>query len=211
MGTSGRNTSKKIKQLLGKMKSEQPDIKISDVIPDIVGATLKAKITKNYLGDKDFSTFVGSGVATFKSASKHGYDEFIQGFDINPDNVGEIEREKIINAILDDIEEKNGEIESELLLSAFRSAVTEMLINKSVDPYQFLVRFCEIFIIMIVREEASESLHEAFLSTDNDEMQNPIEQFAKDYVKKSFSTIIEDYISGKISVSELIKKLSSLL
>lgn len=211
MGTSVRKTSEKIKKLLKKAKTEQPDVSLNDVVPAIVETTLKAKKTKAYFGDKDFASFAGGGVGAFKKAASGGYDNFVQSYGIDPKEVGQIEREKIIAAILDEVEASSGEIESELLLSAFRSAVIEMLIEKNVDPKQFLVRFCELFIVMIVREEASESLNDEFSGLTYEDTKKPIEKFAKEYVQSNFLTAISEYVAGRIEIADLISKMQSVL
>lgn len=210
MGTSVRKTSDKIKKILKKAREDQPNVSIEEVIPPIFTTTLRSKKAKAYFGDNEFASFAGSGVGVFRKASSKGYNEFVGSYGLNPEEIGVVEREKIIEAILDEIEESTGEIESELLLCAFKSAVTEMLIDKNLNPASFLTRFCELFISMLVREEASESLYDEFTDLSCDDAQVPISQYAKEYVEENFANIIQEYIEGKVEITTLISQLQSI-
>lgn len=112
---------------------------------------------------------------------------------------------------MDKIEEENGEIDSILILSAFQSAMSNMLLGKLTDPTEFLSIFCEIFISMIIREDANEALTSMFKDTATETFNKNIEEFSKKYVKENFMELIENCSNGEIQIEELIKKLQDTL
>ncbi|WP_440977686.1 hypothetical protein [Sedimentibacter sp. LTW-03] len=211
MGSSVRKTSDKIKKLLKDTIDVNPSIECKEVIPQIALETLRSKKTKGYFADKDFAVLAGGGFACFKKAKEIGIDKFLQEYNIQYEKLTVIEVQKIIESILDNIVDEDGEIDSVLILAAFKSAMTSMILNKFEDPAEFLNVFCEKFISMIIREDANEALISMFKDTSAEILNNNIEKFSKNYVKKNFSEIIIKCNSGDIQINELIQKLQDVL
>ena len=203
MGSSVRKTSAKIKKLLKDTIELNPSVDCKEVIPQVAVETLRSKKTNGYFGDKDFVVLAGGGFACFKRVKEVGLDTFLQDYNIQREELTVIEVQKIIEVILDRIEEENGEIDSILILSAFQSAMANMLLGKLTEPTEFLSIFCEIFISMIIREDANEALTSMFNKS--------IEEFSKRYVKENFMVLIENCSNGEIQIEELIKKLQDTL
>ena len=132
-------------------------------------------------------------------------------YNIQREELTVIEVQKIIEVILDRIEEENGEIDSILILSAFQSAMANMLLGKLTEPTEFLSIFCEIFISMIIREDANEALTSMFRDISTETFNKSIEEFSKRYVKENFMVLIENCSNGEIQIEELIKKLQDTL
>ena len=211
MGSSVRKTSAKIKKLLKDTIELNPSVDCKEVIPQVAVETLRSKKTKGYFGDKDFVVLAGGGFACFKRVKEVGLDTFLQDYNIQREELTVIEVQKIIEIILDKIEEENGEIDSILILSAFQSAMANMLLGKLTDPTEFLSIFCEIFISMIIREDANEALTSMFKDTATETFNKNIEEFSKKYVKENFMELIENCSNGEIQIEELIKKLQDTL
>ena len=211
MGSSVRKTSAKIKKLLKDMIELNPSVDCKEVIPQVAVETLRSKKTKGYFGDKDFVVLAGGGFACFKRVKEVGLDTFLQDYNIQREELTVIEVQKIIEVILDRIEEENGEIDSILILSAFQSAMANMLLGKLTEPTEFLSIFCEIFISMIIREDANEALTSMFRDISTETFNKSIEEFSKRYVKENFMVLIENCSNGEIQIEELIKKLQDTL
>ena len=211
MGSSVRKTSAKIKKLLKDTIELNPSVDCKEVIPQVAVETLRSKKTKGYFGDKDFVVLAGGGFACFKRVKEVGLDIFLQDYNVQREDLTVIEVQKIIEIILDKIEEENGEIDSILILSAFQSAMANMLLGKLTDPTEFLSIFCEIFISMIIREDANEALTSMFKDTATETFNKNIEEFSKKYVKENFMELIENCSNGEIQIEELIKKLQDTL
>lgn len=211
MGSSVRKTSAKIKKLLKDTIELNPSVDCKEVIPQVAVETLRSKKTKGYFGDKDFVVLAGGGFACFKRVKEVGLDIFLQDYNVQREELTVIGVQKIIEIILDRIEEENGEIDSILILSAFQSAMANMLLGKLTDPTEFLSIFCEIFISMIIREDANEALTSMFKDTSTETFNKNIEEFSKRYVKENFMELIENCSNGEIQIEELIKKLQDTL
>ena len=211
MGSSVRKTSAKIKKLLKDTIELNPSVDCKEVIPQVAVETLRSKKTKGYFGDKDFVVLAGGGFACFKRVKEVGLDTFLQDYNVQREELTVIEVQKIIEVILDRIEEENGEIDSILILSAFQSAMANMLLGKLTEPTEFLSIFCEIFISMIIREDANEALTSMFRDISTETFNKSIEEFSKRYVKENFMVLIENCSIGEIQIEELIKKLQDTL
>ena len=211
MGSSVRKTSEKIKKILKDTIELNPTVECNEVIPQVAVETLRSKKTKGYFADKDFVALAGGGFACFKKAKEIGIDKFLQEYDVKDEKLTVIDAQKIIESILDKIEEQNGEIDSSLILVAFQSAMTKMLLNKLTDPAEFLIVFCEIFISMVIREDANEALIASFKESSVEILDKNIADFSQSYVKENFSGLIEKCNNGEFQVDELIQKLQDTL
>lgn len=211
MGSSVRKTSAKIKKLLKETIDLNPSTECKEVIPQLAEQTLRSKKTKGYFGDKDFVVLAGGGFSCFKKVSEIGFIQFIQEYEIKDEKLTIVDAQKIVESILDRIEDENGEIDSMIILSAFQCAMTKMLMNKLVDPSEFLSLFCEIFITMVIRENVNEDLTNAFKDTSADTFNKNIEEFSLRYVKSHFDDLIKKCSSGEIEIEELIKAMQNKL
>lgn len=211
MGSSVRKTSEKIKGLLKKTVELNPSMECKEVIPQIVEETLRSKKTKNYFADKEFAVLAGCGFACFKKANEVGFDKFLLDYEVNDKKLTVIEIQKIIESILGEIEDENGEIEDGIILPAFQSAMANMLLNELTDPVEFLNIFCETFIHMLIREEVNEALISVFQNTSEEEFDKDIKEFSKKYVEENFSESIMKCNNGEIEIKELIQRLQDIL
>lgn len=211
MGSSVRKTSAKIKRLLKETIELNPSVDCKEVVPQVAEQTLRSKKTKGYFGDKDFVVLAGGGFSCFKKAKAIGFEGFLNEYEIKSEKLTVIDVQKIVESILDNIEEEKGEIDSLMILSAFQSAMTEMLLNKMTEPETFLSLFCETFITMVIREDASEELSAAFKDTDIDIVNRDIKDFAHDYVNDNFGQLIHQCSNDEIQIEELIQKLQTVM
>jgi hypothetical protein len=211
MGSSVRKTSEKIKKLLKETIELNPSVDCKDVVPQVAEQTLRSRKTKGYFGDKDFVVLAGGGFSCFKKAAAMGIDNFLNEYEIQSEKLTVMDTQKIIDSILDKIEEDKGDIDSPMILAAFQTAMTEMLLNKISDPVKFLLSFCEIFITMVIREDASEELSAAFKDTDIAIVDKNIKEFANAYVEKNFLALIQQCNNEEIQIEELIQKMQATL
>ena len=211
MGSSVRKTSAKIKKLLKETIDLNPTVSTKEVIPQVATETLRSKKTKGYFGDKDFAVLAGGGFACFKKMKAIGLDNFLQEYIEDNKKLTLPQVSKVIEAILDGIEEENGEIESMLILAAFKNAMTKMLLNKIEEPSEFLTNFCEMFIASVIREDASEELTSAFKDTSIDIFDNDILEFSEHYVKEKFSDLILRSSNDELDIKELIQKMQEVI
>lgn len=211
MGSSVRKTSAKIKKLLKESIELNPALDCKEIIPKVAEETMRSKKTKCYFGDKDFAILAGGGFACFKKVKEIGIDTFLQQYDILDKKPTVIEVQKIIESILNKIEDENGEISSLLILSAFQSSMTKMLLNTMTEPEEFLKIFCETFITMVIREDASEELCAAFNETSMDELDKNIALFSHIYVHDKFKDLISECNKGSLHIDELIQRLQDIL
>lgn len=211
MGSSVRKTSAKIKKMLQEVTEANPTIDCKEVIPQVAEQTLRSKKTKNYFGDKDFVVLAGGGFACFKKASEVGFVKFCDEYEIKYEKVTLIEVQKIIGLIIDEIEEEKGDINSSIILTAFQSAMTEMLLNELTDPIKFLFLFCSKFIAMVIREDINEELSAAFKNVKIEDVDKRIKDYADEYVKNNFEKLIEQCGNNEIQIEELIQKMQAVL
>lgn len=211
MGSSVRKTTAKIKKLLKDTVELNPSVECKEVIPQVAVETLRSKKTRDYFADKDFAVLAGGGFACFKKVKEIGIDGFLREYEIQSEKFTVIEVQKIIEAILDKIEDENGEIASILILSAFQSAMANMLLNKINEPEEFLEVFCETFIVMIIREDANEALTSIFKDNSAETFNKNIEEFSKKYVEENFLNLIVKCNTGEIQIKELIQQLQDTL
>lgn len=210
MGSSVRKTSQKIRKMLNEAVQEDPNTNIADIIPNVAEQTLRSKRAKGYFGDKDFIALAGGGIACFKKVSTIGFENFLREYSLEPGRLSVIDATKIVESILNSIEEDNGEIESPLIFSAFQTTMTQMLLNGMTNPEDFLTLFCEKFITLIIREEAGDDLLTIFKNATNENLNKSVENFAKEYVRNKFLVHIKQ-CNNLENITELIKQLQAEL
>ena len=105
MGSSVRKTSQKIRKLLNEAIEENPNTNVADIIPNVAEQTLRSKRAKGYFGDKDFIALAGGGLACFRKVSAIGFENFLHEYSLEPDRLSVIDATKIVESILNSIEE----------------------------------------------------------------------------------------------------------
>ena len=211
MGTSVRKTTAKIKKLLKDTVDTNPNVEPDEIIPDVANQTIKSKKAKAYFGDKDFAVLTGGGMSCFSRIASGGYERFYHDFDVDKENLTAIDIQKIIEAILDEIEKENGDIQSSFILNAFKTAMTKALLESITNPIDFLTIFCEIFLTMIIREAACEEILSQFKSAEPVSVDESIASFAKNYVHTNLSSCIKDCVTKGADIQTLIQSLQNCL
>lgn len=211
MGTSKRKTTLRIKKLLDDTIKDDPEVKIEEVIPSVAKEAMKTRRTKKYFGDSEFAVLAGGGVSCFRKISSVGYDTFLHDYDIDETEGSAIKIQKLIEAIIDEIEKENGDIQSSFILNAFKLTMTKVFTEGTTDPRSFLVKLCEVFLEMIIRESASENLVTAFGDTTPENVDSNIAQFSISYVENHFSDIIDACVKDEINITELVAELQKRL
>lgn len=211
MGTSKRKTTLRIKKLLDDTLQHNPEIEIDKVIPEVAKEAMKTRRTRNYFGDKEFVVLAGGGVSCFRKIASVGYDAFLHDYDIDESDSRPIRIQKLIEAILNEIEKENGDIQSSFILNAFKLTMTQVLMENLTDPRSFLFKLCEVYLEMIIRESASENLIDAFKDMSPDRVDENISLFAVNYVERHFSDLIEACIKDDFNIAELVAELQKRL
>lgn len=202
MGTSVRRAVGKVKKLLEETLAVSPQSSIDTIIPEVANKILKSSRAKNYLGGKDFAVLAGGGLFYARKMASLGYDGFIREYEYDPHKITTIEVQQIIEAILDDIEERDGDIQSSFILTAFKITMTDALVGKITHPVAFLTRFCEVFFEMVIRENAGEDLSSVFIGVPSHELDEAISTYTKRYVKDHFYNYIVKCAQNEMTIQE---------
>ena len=210
MGTSSRKTSKKIKELIERARETNPTVEWETLVPDISEGALKARKTRQYFGDQEFVILAGGGFSSAKKVQEVGINQYAAELGIVLKGEKEIDTEKIVEAILDDLETA-AEISSSLLLNAFKLAFTQYLLQQTADAEAFLFKFVQTVIRMAIEEAAKEELLNQYKELQFKDISLSIDEFATGYVMDKFSTIIAHYAEGKITVQEFIGSIQEKL
>lgn len=196
MGTSKKNTNKEIKKLLQQLGRQD----IQKTIPQATSVVLdEQRITKE-LSNESFKVLLQSGIKGINGMMSGGqfggitYEEIKTSESTFNDFL-----EKIIELAEEDIEDEF----SELLLQAFRLAITMILReNKGIDD--FISEFAFYLIYLIVQNEIIEVFSDVYLDIPHDEINTLIKLQARSIVTNELLSTIKDYLSEKISLKELV-------
>lgn len=212
MGTSVKKTSRIVKRLLEQSRGLNEQEEIEKIIPNICTEVIKSKKTRKYFEDNDFIVLANSGFSYFKKIKTEGFDKALEEYNvklekIEDDKLSAIQVQKVIESILDKVEDDNKEIESSFILGAFQVAMTKMLLNNFNEPEQFLTLFCETFISKIITEEANEEIIEEFKEISINEISNNISEFSRLYVEENFKDIILQCCNNETNLENLIDEM----
>lgn len=212
MGTSVKKTSRIVKRLLEQSRGLNEQEEIEKIIPNICTEVIKSKKTRKYFEDNDFIVLANSGFSYFKKIKTEGFDKALEEYNvklekIEDDKLSAIQVQKVIESILDKVEDDNKEIESSFILGAFQVAMTKMLLNNFNEPEQFLTLFCETFISKIITEEANEEIIEEFKEISINEISNNISAFSRLYVEENFKDIILQCCNNETNLENLIDEM----
>ena len=205
MGTSTRKTLKKIGDRLKKALIEDPTISVDEIVPEVSQTVLRARKTKSYFSDKEFYVAIGGGLSAVKRIKEIGLPRYYEECSVKRSDDESFDITNLISAILDRIEEENGDFESSLILNAFQVAVSRALLDENMDEELFLADFCKIFISMIIREGVSENMLDAFENSSRSDIDSSVDKFAVQYVAEHYSVHIKKLTNGDINVTEFIK------
>lgn len=210
MGTSSRKTSAQIKKLIEKAREVDPQVDWEALIPDISQGALRAKKARQYFGDREFIVLAGGGYASAKKIREVGIDQFAVELGVVLKGDRTIDIEKIVEAILSNLETE-AEIATSLLLNAFKLAFTQYLIQQDLRAEEYLALFLRIVIRMAIEEAAKEELLNQYKETQFGDISISIDEFASRYVQEKFTDLIAGYASGQISVHEFIDAIQAVL
>lgn len=209
MGTSTRKMQDKIKKILENSKKQNENF--DDVIENVCYETLRAKKVKKYFGDDDFTKLVSQGVVSLNAIKSGRINDYIDNeepIDIN--HIDEIEANKILDKILDKIEEEYDDIESALILAAFKVAMAESILNNGkYDERSFIMFFCSNILFRIIMEHVNESMYEVYKDKNTEDYTNKIKKYAKDWTSDHLQNSINKYLEDKninSLVDEIIKR-----
>lgn len=208
MGSSTRNTSDAIKKLLN--KSDDKIIDIDEIMPEVTKEVIRSKKTKNFFGDSDFEVIVGGGFASFKKIKDEGFNNFVSSFDVDPNNITELDVEKIVSSILDAIED-NEDIGSLLLLESFRTAYSIILLKRIEDINEAIRLFLKIVIKNLVETESKEEILGTKADLNGEQLTKSIDEQAELFVNTHFNEIIPEYVNGTIDTKEFIKRIQEII
>lgn len=204
MGTSKRKTNQKIKELLQESIENESKIdssSINDFIP--------TKSISNYTNSDEFSQLVREGLEVQRLISNRKFKSLPFSAedlsDATPLNIQQIK-----DKILDMIEKETGnEIVPSLVTNAFNNTMTEVILGKINNPYEYLSYFCENLLYYILMENINEPIIDIFSTNDEiDRFRKKKREEIKKYVSEYLKPHIEKFINGKISMEKLIEYIS---
>lgn len=196
MGTSKKNINRDVKKLLQQLGKQ--DIKKS--IPQATSLVLdEQRITKE-LNKDSFKVLLQQGITGISSMKSEGQFGGISYDEIQSN-------ESIFNEFLEKLielaEEEFKDEFSEILLQAFRLAITTIL-KENIDIDGFISEFTYYLIYLIVQTELIEVFSDVYLEIPHDEINLLIKIQARKIVSEELTSLIKGYLSSKISLKELI-------
>ncbi|MBU5673658.1 hypothetical protein [Paenibacillus brevis] len=196
MGTSKKNINRDVKKLLQQLGKQ--DIKKS--IPQATSLVLdEQRITKE-LNKDSFKVLLQQGITGINSMKSEG-----QFGGISYDEIQSNERifNEFLEKLIELAEEEFKDEFSELLLQAFRLAITTIL-KENIDIDGFISEFTYYLIYLIVQTELIEVFSDVYLEIPHDEINLLIKIQARKIVSEELTSLIKGYLSSKISLKELI-------
>lgn len=196
MGTSKKNTNKDVKKLLQQLGKQ--DIKKS--IPQATSLVLdEQRITKE-ISKESFKILLQHGI--------NGINEMMSGGQYGGITYDEIkDDESVFNEFLEKLielaEEEFQDEFSELLLQAFRLAITNVVKeNRSADD--FISEFTYFLIYLIVQNEIIEVISDVYIEIPHEEINSLIRMQARKIVTTELTGLLKDYLQAKITLKELV-------
>ncbi|MCM3697884.1 hypothetical protein [Paenibacillus macerans] len=196
MGTSKKNTNKDVKKLLQQLGKQ--DIKKS--IPQATSLVLdEQRITKE-ISKESFKILLQYGINGINGMMSGGQFGGITYDEIKDD-------ESVFNEFLEKLielaEEEYQDEFSELLLQAFRLAITEIIKeNRSID--EFISEFTYFLIYLIVQNEIIEVFSDAYLEIPHEEINSLIRLQARKIVTTELTSLIKNYLNARLTLKELV-------
>lgn len=207
MGSSTRKIQKKIKDIL---KQGGNDQQLDVAIPKVVNETLRLKRSKKYFGDKDFVNLMSGGLASIASISSGTFKrEYDIEFDFDGEQLTELSVEKIIENILDRVEQ-NEQIENSLILSAFKASMADLILNKDITSIGFVSKFITNVLYLLIMENINEALLEQFEEVHTNDFDDRIKKFANNVVSTNMKDYIASFTRGNSTLEDLISQLAEL-
>ena len=210
MGSSTRKIQDKIKKIL---INDGDVLQIDEGISKAIQETLKLKKSKKYFGDKDFTKLISGGISGIVSIGSGNFkNDYNFDFDFNFEDIESLDPltvEQIIEIILGKIEETE-EIENNLILSAFKISMAELILNGELSTYIFVKNFICTVLYYLIMENVAEAVLEVYEDIQSKDFNNKIKSFACKAVESNMKNTINDFISGKIELDQLIKDIVDL-
>jgi|GEM_PF-3703257 hypothetical protein len=196
MGTSKKNINRDVKKLLQQLGKQ--DIKKS--IPQATSLVLdEQRITKE-LNKGSFKVLLQQGINSINGMMSEGQFGGISYDEIKSD---ESIFSEFLEKLIELAEEEFKDEFSELLLQAFRLAITAIL-KENIDIDCFISEFTYYLIYLIVQTELIEVFSDVYLEIPHDEINSLIKIQARKIVTEELTSLIKGYINNKISLKELI-------
>lgn len=211
MGSSTRKIQAKIKKILSPSSHDDSNtVELDKAIPLVMIETLRMKKTRKYFGDKDFLNLMTGGVQSVQALGGGKVKGFFvtEDFDFNKDENSDLATEKVLEAILNKIESEIEDIDSSLLLRAFKITMTKILMEKNFDLYYFVNNFCVNSLFLIIMENINESIIDTYDEKQVKEYDSKIKLKADHWVAKNLKETILEYVNNKITINELIDTLT---
>ncbi|AEY65838.1 hypothetical protein [Clostridium sp. BNL1100] len=211
MGSSTRKIQAKIKKILSPGSHDDSyTVELDKAIPLVMIETLRMRKTRKYFGDKDFLNLMTGGVQSVQALGGGKVKEFFsdEDFDFSKDIGNDLETERVLESILNKIENDIEDIDSSLLLKAFKITMTKILMEKNFDLYYFVNDFCVNALFLIVMENINESVIDTYDEKQVKDYDSKIKLKANQWVDKNLKDTILEYINEKITINELIDTLT---
>jgi len=201
MGTSKRNIDDKIKKMLKQKSTPQ---EIEQVIPEITVEILTKKKINNFFSDKEYETVIGAGIKGISSLLSGNFmDDYSYEGDIATDTPT---IQRIIEAILVKVEEDQS-IQSDFLLRALKYALA-VSIKDGTEEEKFSIfinEFTYYILYLMISESIIEALGDEFTESPTSEIDQKIKQISRHILNAKLKIIIDNYLSGEVTLEELIK------
>lgn len=196
MGTSKKHINRNVKKLLEQLGKHE----IGKSIPQATTLVLNEERITKEIGKESFKILLEKGISCINGIITDGqfggitYDEVK-----NDESIFNEFLDKLIELAEEDLKDKF----SELLLQAFRLAITETLKDgKSIDD--FISEFTYYLIYLIVQNEIIEAFSDVYLEVPHEDINALIKLQARKIVTTELASLIKRYMKSEISLKKLV-------
>lgn len=200
MGTSKRKLNEKIKQLIQNNSSK--DIKES--VPIATSEIITEKELDKVFKEDSFRLFVVAGINGINRVRAGEFGEI----DFEEIKINEVTLQEIIQRILDIVEETVDTDFADVMLRAFKLALTATL-KEDKAILEFVLDFCFYLIFLLVQGELIEAFSDVYTDFGHDQINDLIKQQVRLIVSEELNDLITDYVDGKVQLKVLLKQITS--
>lgn len=207
MGSSTRNIDKKIKKMIQNIGKENIDNNLNEIVLE----TLRLRKHKSFFYNSEFGDAVLGGVSVLNSIKAGRLPQIKDEIDLlisNNENVLRVQR--ILESILDALENNGQTITDELILRAFKSTMAKILLDPSLEVEDFVKDFVKAALYLLTLEDTHEANIDEFDFIKIDEIEENFRKITDELVEKYLKSEIYKFVNNDIEFDELREAIVNL-
>lgn len=200
MGTSKRNISKKIKDLL----KDIPASELNNNAPEVSKKILTKRVIQSYLVDEQsLQTSFSLITEKFNSLNSSGFggkskEEFLQDT---------LSQKEFIDLILDEIENEAYD-NKDLLEKAYIIAMTKAIHMEEFDVYSFAQILFYHLINQILLKDLYDTLKDIYDDFSYDEIEKMTTNLTDQIMSTNVYNLVNEFVDKKISITKVLEQIS---